>query len=233
MTGFRIENMKDVLKNPIWHALNSGNKDLASGTASVKCFPEDVTTFVGLEDFTRKRFETLYEMVPANSVRATFSPLGTKIPEPWQKAGGLEINQMIYCGGEIAFPGEAIRLLADDDIPEMTELTRITNPGPFRSRTIDFGNYHGIFDDGKLVAMAGQRLKPYEYTEISAVCTHPEHRGKGFAKKLLLFQIALIQRSGSIPFLHVATTNHAAIALYESLGFVTERTLSVIIFRKS
>jgi N-acetylglutamate synthase-like GNAT family acetyltransferase len=228
-----IDNMKEVLENPIWHALNSGNKHLASGDGSVRFFPEEVTTFVGLENFTENEFLTLYDIVPPNSVRATFSPPGTNVPEPWQKAGGLQIYQMIYSGTGATCSGDQIKPLSEKDIPEMTELTRLTNPGPFRSRTIDFGNFHGIFEDGKLAAMAGQRLKPYEYTEISAVCTHPEHRGKGLAKQLLLFQIALIKSAGSIPFLHVATTNDAAIRLYQSMGFVTKRTLSVIIFRKN
>jgi predicted GNAT family acetyltransferase len=95
----------------------------------------------------------------------------------------------------------------------------LTKPGPFAMRTIEFGYYHGIFDRDKLVAMTGQRLHPGHYAEVSAVCTHPDHLGKGYAAALLLHQLAIIRRQGKIPFLHVRADNDRAIALYERLGF--------------
>ncbi len=101
----------------------------------------------------------------------------------------------------------------------MVALAKLTRPGPFGNSTIDFGNYFGIFDKEKLVAMTGQRLHVDNYTEISAVCTHPDYLGKGFAAALMQHQLALILNAGQVPFLHVRADNTRAIALYERMGF--------------
>jgi predicted GNAT family acetyltransferase len=103
----------------------------------------------------------------------------------------------------------------------MLSLTKLTNPGPFAERTIDFGHYRGIFENNELAAMAGQRLHAFNYAEISAVCTHPDHTGKGYARQLLIYQINRIIAAGEIPYLHVRSDNDRAIRVYEGLGFVT------------
>ena len=103
----------------------------------------------------------------------------------------------------------------------MLALTKLTNPGPFASRTIDFGHYQGIFEGNSLVAMAGQRLHVFNYAEVSAVCTHPDHTGKGYARGLLVHQINRITSLGEIPYLHVRSDNDRAIKVYESLHFTT------------
>ncbi len=101
----------------------------------------------------------------------------------------------------------------------MLELTNLTKPGPFGRRTIEFGNYEGIFVNDQLVAMTGQRFHCYHHIEISAVCTHPLHQGKGYAKQLLLSQLEQIIAAGSNPYLHVKTDNQRAVNVYEALGF--------------
>jgi predicted GNAT family acetyltransferase len=114
----------------------------------------------------------------------------------------------------------------------MIELATLTKPGPFASRTIDFGHYHGIFENEKLVAMTGQRLHVQNYTEVSAVCTHPDHTGKGYAYNLLMHQLQLILKQGQQPFLHVKEDNHRAIALYERIGFVVSRQINFYFMKK-
>jgi predicted GNAT family acetyltransferase len=104
-------------------------------------------------------------------------------------------------------------------VDEMTALAKLTKPGPFNKRTIEFGHYYGIFENDKLAAMTGQRLHVYNYTEVSAVCTHPDSLGKGYAAALVKHQLDIICSNGQIPFLHVRTDNDRAIALYERLGF--------------
>ena len=105
----------------------------------------------------------------------------------------------------------------------MTELVRLTRPGPFRPRTIEMGTYVGIRRNGRLIAMGGERLSPPGYTEISAVCTDPDHRGLGLASRLVLDLAHRIRARGDIPILHADARNVGAIRLYEQLGFVVRR----------
>jgi predicted GNAT family acetyltransferase len=106
-------------------------------------------------------------------------------------------------------------------VPQMLALTKLTNPGPFASQTIQFGHYAGIFDGEKLVAMAGQRLHAYNYAEVSAVCTHPDYLGRGYARQVLQYQIQRIRQANEIPYLHVRDDNYRAIKVYHHLGFKT------------
>ena len=101
----------------------------------------------------------------------------------------------------------------------MVRLAALTKPGPFDKRTIEFGNYYGIFENNKLVAMTGQRLHVHYFAEVSAVCTHPDYLGKGYASLLLMHQADLILNSGQTPFLHVKSDNERAIFLYDKIGF--------------
>ena len=112
-----------------------------------------------------------------------------------------------------------IQPLLPENAPEMVALARLTKPGPFNLRTIEFGHYYGVFDQHKLVAMTGQRLHVNQFTEISAVCTHPDYTGKGYARALLLHQLRLILAHHQHPFLHVRDNNEGAITMYKKLGF--------------
>ena len=144
-----------------------------------------------------------------------------EIPAPWKELDRVKGNQMIYEPG-VAF-GESKTVLTgltQEYVPQMLSLTKLTNPGPFAERTIAFGHYRGVFENGELAAMAGQRLHAFNYAEISAVCTHPDHTGKGYARQLLIHQINRITAAGEMPYLHVRSDNDRAIKVYESLGFV-------------
>jgi predicted GNAT family acetyltransferase len=101
----------------------------------------------------------------------------------------------------------------------MLALTELTRPGPFLKRTIEMGAYLGIRRDGRLVAMAGERLHVPGWTEISGVCTDPGSRGQGLGTRLLLAVAAGIRERGETPFLHVLASNTNAVRLYEALGF--------------
>jgi predicted GNAT family acetyltransferase len=123
--------------------------------------------------------------------------------------------------------------LQDKDISAMLDLTTLTKPGPFFPRTIDFGNYEGIFDGGQLVAMCGQRLQPDPYSEVSAVCVHPDHLGRGYAKLLIRNQLRKIIKAARIPMLHLYADNFAACRLYENMGFTTRKQLLVYMMKKN
>ncbi|GAA4477648.1 GNAT family N-acetyltransferase [Gluconacetobacter asukensis] len=120
--------------------------------------------------------------------------------------------------------------LGADDAPEMLALATLTQPGPFRAHTHALGHFIGIRDQGRLVAMAGERTQPDAYVEVSGVCTHPDHRGRGYAGFLMREVAARILARGNIPFLHCYATNTGAIALYRSLGFTPFQTVTAAAF---
>lgn len=122
-----------------------------------------------------------------------------------------------------AAPDVAIVPLGEADAPEMLALATLTAPGPFFARTHRLGAFLGVRRDGRLVAMAGERMKPAGFTEVSGVCTHPDHRGRGYAGALMRRVAAGILARGETPFLHAYAANGGAIALYESLGFGVRR----------
>ena len=145
-------------------------------------------------------------------------------PPPGWEALTFQGMQMVGLGVNPAEDPEAIRL-GPEDIPEMLALVTATRPGPFAPRTIELGTYLGFRRQGALVAMAGERLRPPGWTEISAVCTAPEWQGQGLAARLANAVAAEICGRGDTPFLHVAATNANAIRLYEKLGFSYRRPM--------
>lgn len=223
--------MEYVLDNPAWYALISGNKSLAYGTDQVKFFDKDVAPFVGFDENSVENFDTLYELITHNGLVMFISPQHVTIPGKWKVLRHIPCLQMVHNGSVTPINVDLINL-TNEHIPQMMELTELTKPGPFRERTIDFGHFEGIFKNEKLVAMTGQRMAPLPYVEVTAVCTHPDHTGKGYARQLLLSQIAQIVEEGNIPFLHVRDDNHRAIKVYESVGFITRTDMHFYMLRK-
>jgi ribosomal protein S18 acetylase RimI-like enzyme len=216
--------MENVLDNPAWNALISGNKHLSFGTEQVKYFDKEVSPFAAFIENTPEHFRELHELLPNNRLALLVSPLELNIPESWKILQVIKGLQMIYRNSpEKDTALRELIPLTDEHIPEMVALARLTNPGPFETGTIKFGHYFGIFENDQLVAMAGQRLHVFNYAEVSAVCTHPDYTGKGFARQLMLHQIKRIHSGGCIPILHVKQENDRAIRMYERLGFQTRK----------
>lgn len=126
-----------------------------------------------------------------------------------------------------------MRRLTVDDVPQMLALVAATEPGPFRPRTIEMGRYYGHFDGARLVAMAGERLHLDGFTEISAVCTHPDARGRGLASGITGVVAEGIFERDEQPFLHVAENNAGALRVYEGLGFVRRRVVEFALIQAS
>ncbi|MGY3214170.1 GNAT family N-acetyltransferase [Mucilaginibacter sp. HD30] len=212
--------MSEVLNNPVWHALNSGNSHLGEGNERVKYFNADVSPFIALREATADSFSELYQILPGNRINFFATPLMLTIPPPWKVIACVHGLQMVHNG--IAIKDECAYTavnLSTNHCAEMVALAKLTNPGPFNMRTIEFGYYQGIFNNDKLAAMAGQRMHAFNYAELSAVCTHPDYAGKGYARQLLTNQVNRILTTSDIPYLHVKHDNKRAVNLYLSLGF--------------
>lgn len=216
------------LDNAIWHALTGEQARFALGTGKARRFHTDIGPLAGMADRSAESLADLAALIRAHGTLALLQP-GDPLPARAGDMGILvekqaECVQMAYTGGALppATPDPDIAVLGPEHYPEMMDLALLTEPGPFAARTADLGRFWGIFDGGRLAAMAGQRTRPSGHTEVSAVCTHPQARGRGMARRLMRVALGQILEEGRVPFLHAYADNEAAIGLYQRLGF-TER----------
>ncbi len=224
--------MHPLLNNPVYNALLSGDRQYSHGTEQAKYFEEEMSPFAGFAEDNSDGFSQLHDLLPHGRKILFAKPTAIAEPAGWQLQHTIGGLQFIYEGGAINAALNNVFPLTEEHVDEMIELVRLTKPGPFGKRTIDFGYYHGIFDNGKLVAMTGQRLHVDNYTELSAVCTHPDHLGKGYASVLLQHQLQIILETGQKPFLHVRDDNERAIGVYERLGFVVSRPMNFYFMKR-
>ena len=177
-------------------------------------------------------FAALRGLMPASGFVVLFTPERVDPPAAFEILLAETGEQMVGTPVESSIPGVEIITLGPDDVPDMIALTELTKPGPFGVRTHELGTFLGIRVDGQLVAMAGERMKPADYTEMSAVCVHPSHRGRGYGQMLLGEISRGIVARGEIPFLHVFTDNKSAIALYRRQGMEIRRRFHVTVLRR-
>ena len=212
--------LKHLLDNPVWEALVTEDARLNCGTDVVRYFADDVSPFVGMGHWDDQDLALLEKQLPADRSFSVMIADQVRIPACFEILFTTPLYQMVCTRFQPIFDSSlSMRSLGDADVPAMLELTSLTKPGPFLQRTIDFGHYIGIVEGDKLLAMAGERLHVQSYTEVSAVCTHPDHLGKGYASHLMSHACDTIIQRGNIPFLHVKQDNTRAIAKYEHLGF--------------
>lgn len=211
-----------VLDNAIWHSLTGAHAHLAEVHGLAARYPDDVAQFYALADPGDPRaWADLAELTgPGAEVAVSGSPAATH--PGWELVDNIAGVQLIDVSLRAAPLPEAVRLTAAD-VPQMLDLIERTRPGPFRPRTIELGTYLGVRRGGALIAMAGERMHPPGWTEISAVCTDPGFRGHGLATGLVRAVAYGIRERGETPFLHTSAANTAAIRLYESIGFRLRR----------
>jgi ribosomal protein S18 acetylase RimI-like enzyme len=212
-----------VLDNAVWASLTGVHADLAEIVGGAARFRPDVAPHAALRDETDPAdWADLRRLVGPGQEAALAG--GSFAPAGWDVVESIDGVQYVATTVRGEPDQEAVRL-GPADVPEMLDLVRRTNPGPFRARTVELGTYLGIRRGGTLVAMAGERLRPSGWTEISAVCTDAAYRGQGLATSLIKAVAAGIHERGDTPFLHTAATNATAIRLYESLGFTFRRAM--------
>jgi predicted GNAT family acetyltransferase len=188
-----------------------------------------------MPDQSLVHYDALRRLAGPGGILGLFLRVRPAPPQGWSLVRGGLLTQMVATSREIEQvtpqrSGTVFRPLTDADVPAMLELTELTEPGPFRKRTFELGKFYGAFVSDRLVSMAGQRMSLPGFIEVSAVCTHPDARGRGYARVLMSTVIHDILQRGKRPFLH-AFADNPAIRLYESLGFVQRRTFHLAILK--
>jgi ribosomal protein S18 acetylase RimI-like enzyme len=229
----KVANPPDIslLDNPIWYALSTGQSYLSQSNHLAKRFPRDVAPFGAMKAQSPAEYEALAQILSGDTA-ALFLASKPVLPGDWSMRISGDMYQMTFEAPAPARPNQVIRKLTHADVPEMLALTKLTEPGPFLPRTIDLGAYYGVHESGSLVAMAGERLRLTGFTEVSAVCTHPGARGRGYGNALMSTVISGIMNRDETPFLHVKTDN-PAIALYRKLGFQIRAQLYLAVVQQA
>ena len=225
-----------VLDNPIWTSLRTIHEKLAVVEGETRRYPSAVGPLAGTPDQSIASYATLRDLAGPTGILALFFPDPPALPPGWTLVRGGVLAQMIcrrpeLIGEETLTDEVVLRRLTLADVPAMIELAELTEPGPFRDRTIELGNFYGVLEGKRLLSMSGQRMRVPGFVEVSAVCTHPDARGRGYAGILMSRVIRDIGEEGATPFLHAFVEN-PAVRLYTKLGFVQRRTFELAVIRR-
>ncbi len=224
------QRMQHPLDDPVWSSLSGPHAKFSIGHGKALHYRPNVSPFSAIAEASDAAYADLAVHLPADALARLFRPSVESLPVGWEHVDDFPLVQMI-AGSKAsrqATESPDISILTASDLPQMLDLVSLTEPGPFAQRTPELGLYVGIRENGRLIAMAGERMRPPGYVELSAICTLPEARGRGLAKFLIwrLMHAAILR--GETPFLHVKQTNASAISLYERLGFTVRKTLHVL-----
>ena len=221
-----------LLDNPIWNSLTTTHAPQAVGNRLARRFPATVGPLSGLQAPTPEAYADLAAITPEGDFAVLFLDEKPIVPELWELLRTASLIQMV-CRAIPAVPPAAdpITPLGPSDVADMVALANLTEPGPFRDGTIELGGFLGIRIDGRLAAMAGQRLAPGTFSEISAVCTHPDFRGRGYARSLVAAVTRQIHHASRTPFLTSLAANTGAIRVYEEVGFATRRSFELAVLK--
>ncbi|HEY2752935.1 GNAT family N-acetyltransferase [Phenylobacterium sp.] len=223
-----------ALDRAIWNALNSRQAGLAEGDGRALRYAPDYGLFAAIADNSPESLASLSALLPTRGEVAL-----VELQDPPPVPGSMVVSRAPVCQmvaerlTSAEPPPFEIVPLTEADQPQMFALARLTQPGPFFARTHQLGEFVGVKEQGRLVAMAGERMQPTGYTEVSGVCTDPEHRGRGYAGALMRVVAARILARNETPFLHAYASNIGAIGLYESLGFTRRREFAMTALRRA
>ncbi len=221
------------LDRPVWQSLSRHHARFAHGNDRARRFRPDVNMFASTREDTRADMEALASLFAPAEDFFILQRANIHLPEmfePLKQALGV---QMVYNQADLGrYDTRDIRKLGDEDASEMLALAKLTEPGPFVSRTHEMGDFFGVRQSGRLIAMAGERMRFGRFAEVSGVCTHPDYQGQGLAGRLSAHVAARILARGEIPFLHAWAANTGAIRLYEKLGFVIRTEMQAAHLRR-
>ncbi|MGW8565377.1 GNAT family N-acetyltransferase [Isoptericola sp. NPDC055881] len=210
---------ESVLDNPRWSSLTGVHAHLAEGNELALRYPPDVSPFAGVRSWDEPDvWDAVVDLVGPGAEFPT-PPADVALPAGWERVALHQGVQLVETEALRTRPDPEAVVLGADDVPDMLALVERSRPGPFLPRTYLMGRYVGVRREGRLVAMAGERLQPTGWTEISAVTTDPDHRGQGLATRLVLDVAHHVRERGARAMLHAAGDNAHAIRLYENLGF--------------
>jgi ribosomal protein S18 acetylase RimI-like enzyme len=211
----------DALDNPVWSCLTTRHAHLAQGDGRALRYPLEYSPLSGLPSAAPDNLEELQALVGIGDAIAVAGAHVPEWPANWETLHRIRLVQMIRREtAPLPEGGAEISVLSSADVGDMLALVELTHPGPFRERTIELGTFVGVRQRGQLLAMAGERMWIGDHREVSAVCTHPDAQGRGFARALMGRVINRMLRAGQTPFLHVESANERAIGMYQGLGFV-------------
>ena len=219
---------RDVLDRPAWHALAGRQAELSVGDHRALRFAPEYGPFAAAVDNSIASLSALAGLAGGNELWLLEKDQEI-VPPGCIVVRRAECLQMVASSVVPGTRNLAFEDLGHDDAQMMLALASLTVPGPFSTRTYRLGSFIGIKEGGHLVAMAGERMKPGNFTELSGVCTHPDHRGRGYAGFLMRVVASRILERGESPFLHCYASNAGAIALYESLGFERHQSITATI----
>ena len=221
------------LDRPVWSSLTTHHATLSEGNAVARRFLPDVNLFASACDDTPEAAVALTGLVkPAELIFILQVPQVMKPPGFVEVKTAMGVQMVLSERRDVGEPEAEIVTLTDEDAAEMLALAQLTEPGPFLTRTHRMGHFRGVRIGGRLAAMAGERMRFPGYTEVSGVCTHPDFRGRGLARRLSVAVVTGIQARGDQAFLHSWKSNHAAISLYEGLGFRIRADVNVSVLRR-
>jgi predicted GNAT family acetyltransferase len=221
-----------MLDRPVWNALSTRQTHHAQGSPAALRLAPTIGVFAAAASTTPDHLNALAALAPPGGQIWLVENESFPIPPGLQTISAALCHQMRLDTLTPAKTAITAEPLTEADAPAMLALATLTRPGPFFARTHMLGRFIGLKKNGALVAMAGERLQPPGFTEVSGVCTHPDHRGRGHAGALMRLVAARILARGETPFLHVYASNTGAIALYEALGFTLRRAITMTILER-
>jgi ribosomal protein S18 acetylase RimI-like enzyme len=208
-----------LLANIVWHSLAGAQAKFSSGTATARRYARGFSAIIGFADADNPDFGALAPYCDLDEHFYVGAWTG-RMPDGWQLHADTVGHQMVWDRETPADDPELAAVPLDaSHVPQMLELVKIRPPGPFAIRTRELGDYFGVFEGGRLVAMAGERMEAGALREVSGVCTHPDFEGRGLARRLIAKLVRQQMRRGQIPFLHVMRDNVHAREVYARMGF--------------